>query len=118
KLGELGSFLPTTCAAFLPISQARAPASWEGLSQLPLIFRAPSPCDTQLQVGNGLNVSVIPNLNFSSYFRWLCLNTSCGGRNHPLRGWGRTPQAGSPTPTPQGFRAQGQRPPTFPIRRR
>jgi hypothetical protein len=44
--------------------------------------------------------------------------TSTGGRNHPLRGWGRTPQAGSPTPTPRGFAREVSARPNIPIRRR
>ena len=91
KLGKLGSFLPTTCAASLPISRARAPASWEGLSQLPLIFRAPSRCDTQLQVGNGLNVSRLHNLILSSNHKDLPTFSSCGGETHPYRVGRRTP---------------------------
>jgi hypothetical protein len=44
-----------------------------------------------------------PNWKSSCQISILTGSLSLGGETHPLRGWGRTPQAGSPTPTPRGF---------------
>src|SRR5690554_4403445 len=82
KLGKLGNFFPTTCAASLTIPQACPPASWEGLSQLPLLPQAAIRTVTQLQVGNGALVSVVPNLNFSSHHNRLGIKSSCEGEAH------------------------------------
>ena len=46
-----------------------------------------------------------PNWKSLNTIKVLRPMTSLGGETHPLRGWWRTPQAGSPTSTPRGFRA-------------
>ncbi|GIX18327.1 MAG: hypothetical protein KatS3mg120_0003 [Erythrobacter sp.] len=85
------------------VQPSRAQSSWERASQLPL-FRLALPRDfAQIQVGKGSVVAALHNLNFSIIHNALSFPRSCGGESHPLRGWGRTPQAGSPTPTPRGF---------------
>src|SRR5690606_9237817 len=91
KLGKLGDFLPTTCAASPTIPQAHAPASCEGLSQLPLLPPAAIRTVTQLQVGKGAPVSVVHNLNLSSNHKRLGIKLSCGGETHPYRVGRRTP---------------------------
>ena len=91
------------CASPRTACPSRAHSSWESASQLPWLQHARPLTGSRIQVGNAAGVSGLLNSILSSKHNALMPARSCGGECHPLRGWGRTPQAGSPTPTPRGF---------------
>lgn len=62
--------------------------------------------DTRQPVWAKLTVSAHRNWKSTIHINALVPSVILGGENHPLRGWGRTPQAGSPSPTHRGFRAR------------
>ena len=107
QLGKLGKLFPTTYAPPRWVAKSHAQTSCERFSQLPPLRPAGLRSATQHPVVNEKSFHNFPNLNFVSQFRVLPHLSSCGGETHPLRGWGRAPQAGSPNPTPRGSRARG-----------
>lgn len=115
--------LPQNCALTSLNQMERisetAPPSLRGSALSPVVTRLGSlpklPLQDCVRAGSvslqpdsaGRAVRNFQNWKISSHINALMLVTRSGGETHPLRGWGRTPQAGSPTPTPRGFRARG-----------
>ena len=114
SLGQIRDVAETASPSARRFALFCAATSFGLLPKLPLQDCAETPPDTRKPVSGEQAVSAVRN--------WIILNSSnglssclkLGGVNHPLRGWGRTPQAGSPTPTPRGFRAPGPAWPELP----
>lgn len=89
----------------------------------PLPKLAPQDCAdaataTLQPVSAGSAARALPKLEFPIPVSVLLRFSSLGGETTPYGGWGRTPQAGSPTPTPRGFAREACPSPNHPIRRR
>ena len=120
--GQMRRFAETTPTVTRRIAINLAPTSLATLPKLPLHDCAQPAIATRHPDWANASTEARPNCNFQCQINVLSGAPSLGGETHPLRGWGRTPQAGSPTPTPRGFTrgrtSLARGPPFLPVRPR
>ena len=107
SLNQIGGTAETGSPSARTPARFPAATSFGRFPKLPLQDYAETTPIRGNQFGPAWRVSATRNRKIIKHVNGLISPFKLGGVNHPLRGWGRTPQAGSPTPTPRGFRARG-----------
>jgi hypothetical protein len=102
SLNQIGGVAETASPSARRTTHCPVVTSFGSLPKLPLQNCAGTAIHTLQPVWAELAVSAARNLKILSHVNGLTTSYELGGVNHPLRGWGRTPQGVFSHSHPQG----------------